>query len=69
MAREFPEPWEIPVTQEFPRLKLFPPVSQEMGISPELPACGFLLNIPALGEGTPPSAIEVEAMVAQGSGF
>ena len=50
VAQEFPESREIPVTWEFPRLKLFPPISQEMGITREFPACGFPLNISALGE-------------------
>ena len=49
VAREFPEPWEIPVTWEFTRLKLFPPVSWEMGASQEFLAHGFPLNIPAPG--------------------
>ena len=48
MAREFPEPREVPITREFPRLKLFPPVSRETGISREFPARGFPLNIAAL---------------------
>ena len=33
---------------EFPRLKLFLPISRETGISREFPARGFLLNIPAI---------------------
>ena len=45
MARAFPEPREIPVTWEFARLKLFPPISRETGISQEFPAHGFPLNI------------------------
>ena len=36
------------LTREFPRLKFFPPVSWEMGISREFPTHGFPLNIPAL---------------------
>ena len=45
VAREFPEPQEILVTREFPRLKLFPPISQKKGISQEFPTHGFPLNI------------------------
>ena len=45
VAWVFPEPREIHVTREFPRLKLFPPVSRETGISREFPLCGFPLNI------------------------
>ena len=36
------------LTWEFPRLKLFPPVSRETGISRGLPARGFPLNITVL---------------------
>ena len=46
MAWEFPEPREISATQEFPRLKLFPPISWKMGISREFPTHGFPLSIP-----------------------
>ena len=49
VSREFLELQKIPVTQEFPRLKLSPPIFQKMRISWEFPTCGFLLNIPALG--------------------
>ena len=41
---------EIPVTREFPRLELFPPVSRETGISREFPTRGFPLNIIAYVE-------------------
>ena len=41
VARGFPEPRETPVAREFLRLKLFPPVSRETGISQEFPAHGF----------------------------
>ena len=45
MSQELPEPWEIPVTRELPRLKLFQHISQETGISREFPTHGFPLNI------------------------
>ena len=44
---EFPEPREVPMIRDFPKLKLFPPVSHEMEVSREFPTHGFLLNIPA----------------------
>ena len=39
---------EFPVAREFPRLKLFPPISRKTGISREFPTHGFPLNIPAI---------------------
>ena len=39
--------------REFPRFKLFPPISREPGMPLEFPARGFLLNITELGP--PPS--------------
>ena len=52
MAWEFRGPREIPITQEFPRLKLFPPISWEMGISREFLTRGFPLNIPGIAFST-----------------
>ena len=48
LAQELLKPQEIPVTREFLRFKLFPPISWEMKISQEFPARGFPLNIPVL---------------------
>ena len=45
MAWEFPKLREILVAQKFLRLKLFPPISRETGISREFPVRGFPLNI------------------------